>query len=359
MKILHVITSLSTGGAERLLVDLVPNLINLNNNVEIAVFDGTDYPFYKLLYDKGIKIHSFGIGGSVYNPLHIIRLISLLKKERYDIVHTHNVAPQYFGAVCSLFSSCIYITTEHNTTDHRRDYKIFKYLDRWMYGRYSKVICISDKAKENLTLLLGRNQNHIVTIYNGIDTSRFLYAVPNKELRNEYKDCFLGIMVAAFRKQKDYITLIKAYSLLPDKYHLLIVGSGNTRHQIEKCITNHKLCDRIHLLGCRNDIPSLLKTVDVVILSSHYEGLSLSSIEGMASGNPFICTDVDGLHEIANGVALMVPHEDSFALANAIKEVCENIEVRNRIVNACIDKAKQYDIRTMANQYNEIYLSTK
>ena len=69
MKILHVITSLHTGGAEKLMVDLLPRLRDLGNEVDLLLFDGTRTPFYKELEKSGIKIHYLSIGGNVYNPL--------------------------------------------------------------------------------------------------------------------------------------------------------------------------------------------------------------------------------------------------------------------------------------------------
>ena len=68
MKILHIITSLRTGGAEKLMVDLLPRLRDLGNEVELLLFDGTKTPFYETLKKEGIKIHYLQIGGSVYNP---------------------------------------------------------------------------------------------------------------------------------------------------------------------------------------------------------------------------------------------------------------------------------------------------
>ena len=69
MKILHVITSLQTGGAEKLMVDLLPRLCTFGNDVELLLFDGTRTPFYSELEQTGIKIHHFTKGGNVYNPV--------------------------------------------------------------------------------------------------------------------------------------------------------------------------------------------------------------------------------------------------------------------------------------------------
>ena len=145
MKILHVITSLRTGGAEKLMVDLLPRLKQKGLDVELLLFDGTDTPFRRDAEAAGIKVHDLGKGGSVYSPLHLFRLIPFLRK--YDVVHTHNTAPQFFAAIGSVVCSVLLCTTEHTTSNRRRGWTWYASVDRWMYSRYRKVICIQRKRK--------------------------------------------------------------------------------------------------------------------------------------------------------------------------------------------------------------------
>ena len=95
MKILHVITSLRTGGAEKLMVDLLPRMKERGHEVDLCVFDGVRTPFYEELEHRGVKV--IPLGHSVYSPLNIGKLIKLM--QGYDIVHTHNTACQYVEMV--------------------------------------------------------------------------------------------------------------------------------------------------------------------------------------------------------------------------------------------------------------------
>lgn len=354
MKILHVITSLRTGGAEKLMVDLLPRLRDLGNEVELLVFDGIKTPFYEQLEAEGIKIHALRIGGSVYNPMIIFKLIPYLKK--FDIVHTHNTAPQLFAAIAHKFcSNCRLITTEHSTNNRRRSIKFFSYIDKWMYRQYAHIICISNIAETSLkNYLKGRNDN-ISTINNGVNISKYMNADPDQEILNQFKGKKTAIMVAGFRWEKDHKTLIKAYQHLPEEYHLLLAGTGVLQPEYEKMCQELDLKDRIHFLGMRSDIPQLLKSVDVVIMSSHFEGLSLSSIEGMASGKPFIASDVNGLKEVVEGAGVLFPHEDDKTLAEEIQKLSENTEYRKKVISLCQQKAKQFDIKLMTASYNKLY----
>ena len=169
MRILHVITTLYTGGAEKLMVDLLPRMKQAGHEVELCVFDGTRTPFFEQLERGGIKINWFHKRGNVYNPLNIYRLWRLMCKG-WDIVHTHNTAPQFFAALANVFCEITLVTTEHNTTNRRRDKVYLKFVDNWMYSRYSQIICISDQAEKNYRKYLGDEKaGNVCTIYNGID----------------------------------------------------------------------------------------------------------------------------------------------------------------------------------------------
>lgn len=353
MKILHVITSLRTGGAEKLMVDLLPRLRDLGNEVEILLFDGTKTPFYKQLEENKIKIHYLRIGGSVYNPLNICKLIPYLRK--YDIIHTHNTAPQLFAAIDKVFCKGKLINSEHSTSNRRRKWKFFKFIDRWMYHQYDKVICISKIAEDSIRGYLGNEPKNLCTINNGIDVLKYMNALPNPEIQQKFYGLHTAIMVAGFRWEKDHKTLIKAYTLLPDCYHLLLAGTGVLQDEYVQLSKKLGIEHRIHFLGMRSDIPSLLKSVEVVIMSSHFEGLSLSSVEGMASGNPLIASNVNGLREVVQGAGVLFPHEDAQTLASEIQKLTENKEYREKVISLCQNKAKAYDIATMADLYNTLY----
>lgn len=346
MKILHVITSLRTGGAEHLMVDLLPELKKMGNEMELLVFDGTRTPFYEQAEAMGIKIHSLAIGESVYSPKHIFRLCRFIR--HYDVIHTHNTACQLFVPIakCLTFSGAKLVTTEHNANNRRRGKWYLKMADKWMYSRYEKIICIADQTKQNLEAHIGKKKK-IITIYNGVNTANFLK--PINEITNRQN--FIITMIAAFREQKDQDTLIRAMAELPDNYTLQIVGDGPRRPILEKLAEGKN----VEFLGIRTDIPDILSSTDIVVLSSHWEGLSLSSIEGMASGRPFIASDVDGLHEMVNGAGVLFPDGDHIALASAIRSLCENPEKYKAVAARCQARAKDYDISKMAAGYNAVY----
>ena len=124
MKILHIITSLRIGGAEQMVSELLPRLLNRGHDVELLVFDGTRSSLYNRVDQKGITIHTLGEGTKqMWNPLHVFRLRKFLHRERFDIVHTHNTPCQLFTALVTRKNAPMFVTTEHNTFNRRRNWR--------------------------------------------------------------------------------------------------------------------------------------------------------------------------------------------------------------------------------------------
>lgn len=354
MKVLHVITSLLTGGAETLLVDIVTDLRRQGHEVDVVLFDGEETPLKERLQTSGCKIICFSMKRSFYNPMYIIKLARLIR--HYDIVHTHNFSPQLFTAIASIGSKVKRVTTEHNTSNRRVAWKWYRPIDRWMYNRYQRIICISDKAEENLRLLMGNHlKTEVQTIYNGINLERFQNGKPITLSPDEIGKKII-VMVAAFRPQKDQDTLIGAMSLLPkNKYVLWLVGDGERRNKMEELAENNNIKDSVKFLGLRTDIPDILKTADIIVMSSHYEGLSLSSIEGMSVGKPFVASDVDGLHEITVDAGILFPEGDAKALATSIENLMSNPDYYHHVATTCMQRAQQYDIKKTILRYLQVY----
>ncbi len=356
MKILHIITNLQTGGAEKLMVDLLPRVKDMEYEVDLLLFDGTHSPFYEMLKENGVSIHVLGHIHNVYHPLYLFRLTRFLCRHQYDIVHTHNTAPQLFAAICSIFCSVVLVTTEHSTSNRRRNWTWYRPIDCWMYQRYARIICISDAAEKNLREYLGVNYGaKICTIYNGVDVQRFASAKPAADLIAS-KNKKAIVMVARFTYQKDQDTLIRAMAFLSkDEWEVWLVGEGERKEALKQLAVMEGVANNVRFLGVRMDIPSVLKAADVIVMSSHFEGLSLSNIEGMSAGKPFLASDVDGLREVTTGAGILFPHEDAKALANHIQHLGNSPTLSIEVAAKCKERALQYDIRTMAQNYCEVY----
>lgn len=353
MKILHVITSLYIGGAERLMVDLLPRLReDGNNEIELLLLNGVETPFKHQLEQCGIKIHSLSMTNDVYSPNKLLGIRRFLGQHNYDIIHTHNTACQLFVPLARTFASHNgkLVTTEHSTNNRRRTKWWCRPLDKWMYNHYDAVICISGQTRTALEGYIGKKVN-LVTINNGVDVSRFLRPVKDINGHND----FVITMVAGLRVEKDHETVLRAMTHLPDNYRLQLVGGGVKEAELKALTASLGLEDRVAFLGVRQDVPDILEQSDVALLSSHWEGFGLVAVEGMASGRPFIASDVDGLREVVGQAGVLFPRGDDEALAQTIRQLCEHPDEYREVALRCQEKAQQYDISVTASKYLELY----
>lgn len=353
MKILQVITSLRTGGAEKLIVDTFPHYRKRGLDVDILLFDGTDTPFKRQLEAMGARIYSLGTGGSVYNPIRLFRLLPYLR--RYDIVHTHNTAPQLFAAIGSVLCSVVLCTTEHTTSNRRRGWTWYGPVDRWMYSRYRRVISISEGTTREL-LQSTEVRCPVVTIPNGIDVRRYAEAQPaDRRTLGCTANDFLLVMVAGFRYQKDQDTVIRSLRFLPTDVHLCLVGGGERQKACEQLAAELHFENRVTFAGIRTDVPAVLKAADGVVMSSHYEGFGLAAVEGMAAGRPVIASDVEGLGDIVRNYGMLFPVGDERALADAVLKLKSDEAFRKEVSARCRERAWQYDISRMVEGYIKVY----
>lgn len=359
MKILHVITTLDIGGAERLMVDLLPLLQQDGNQVDLLLFNGVNTPFKEELFKKNVHIYQLSCWKGikhhyeVYNPLNIFRLKKYL--DNYDIIHTHNTACQYYVALASKFCKRpILVTTEHSTYNRRRSWKFFKRVDEWMYSNYAAIVCISQQASANLIEYLAC-PNKVHTILNGIDVSRFSKSSRDVSRNNN----FLISMIAAFRKEKDHETVLKAVARLPKNYRLQLAGRDFDGKVpiLKKMCDNLCIQERVDFLGARSDVPELLEKSDIAVLSSLWEGFGLAAVEAMASGRPLVASDVGGLRDVVKGAGVLFPQGDYKELARIIQWLCEHPDEYREVAKQCQERAKQYDITLMAENYSNLYKS--
>lgn len=346
-----------------LVVNLMPRFRALGHEVGVVVFNGQHTPLRERLERECPECKIYRLGTGYYNPWYIVKLIRIMRQ--YDVVHTHNSSPQLFAAIANIFCHKRLVTTEHSTNNRKREKGgLLRFVDKWMYRQYNTTICISEIAEEKLRGYLndneGRRTKNICTINNGVDVEAIHHAEPIEELKTEK---FVTVMVAGFREAKDQDTVIKAMALLPkEEYEVWLVGDGERRQQLELLAhanendnDNDNEKNNIRFLGLRTDVPRILKSADVVVMSSHWEGLSLSNIEGMSAGKPFIASDVNGLREVTDGYGILFPHEDAQALANIIRRLHDDPELYAQVAQRCYARAREYDITTMVERYDSVY----
>lgn len=346
MKILHVITSLEIGGAQRLLVDLLP-LQALTENVSLLVYERVNNDFEKAIEQAGIDIiclneHNF------YNPSIIIRLRKIFK--HYDLVHGHLFPTIYWASLAARGLNIRLVYTEHSTSNSRRNKWYFRSVERFMYHRYDRIISISQQTQDALTSWLNQKDERFVVINNGINILNFTsvnVSVVPKSL----------IMVSRFATSKDQETVIRAMKFIDKEATLRLVGDGENRLNCENLAIELGVFDRIQFLGSRSDIPELIASSYIGIQSSNWEGFGLTAVEIMACGKPVIATDVDGLRQIVEGAGEIFTLGNASELAAKVNGLLANVHYYQFIAERCKQRSLTFDIDTMNRNYKKTYMN--
>ncbi|MCW2119417.1 glycosyltransferase [Flavobacterium sp. 7A] len=359
MKILQVINSLAMGGAEKLLLESIPKYKENGLEVDLLLLNGISYPFLEEL--KNLNCCNIYILGklSVYNPLLIFKIIPYLKK--YNLIHVHLFPAQYWVVLAKIFSfsRTKLIFTEHSTSNKRMQNLLFKPIEKFIYFFYIKIICITDDVKKILISHTGNKESKFIVIYNGVNIDKFKSAkvLPLSEIHNSLKEeDLLIIQVAGFREEKDQKTVIRSMSYLEKNVKLLLVGDGIMKKDCELLVQENMLEERVLFLGARSDVANLLKSVDISVVSSHWEGFGLVAVEGMASGIPVVASNVRGLSKVVDGAGVLFSKGDHRQLTKCINSLLENKENYNEIVEKGFERAKKYDINIMVEKTISLYM---
>lgn len=358
MKILHVINSLNIGGAEKLIVETLPAYKANNIEVDLFLVQDTNSPYLKELRELNCcKIFIAGIG-SLYNPFKIFRIVPYINK--YDLIHVHLFPAQYWVvlAKCLRLSKTLLVFTEHNTSNRRIQNNKFKYIERFIYSYYSRIVCITPEVKKVLVDYTNLDKNRFQVIGNGVSLTKIQNAhiLEKKKLNDSISESDkLIIQIAGFRAQKDQKTVIRSLLHLDSNIKLLLVGEGELLEDCKKLVLDLELKDRVLFLGMRSDVPSLLKTADLSVISSHWEGFGLAAVEGMAAGKPLLASNVGGLANVVEGAGVLFEKGNDVELASKIKKILSDDIFYNELVSLGLERAKKYDISNMVDSHINMY----
>lgn len=250
----------------------------------------------------------------------ILALRRLCLQWKPDVLVAHGFSEHLWGRYAALLAGvpCI-VQIEHNVRERYGRWRLWQSL--WLAHRTDRIVGVS-RAVEDVLVRLGHPPERCMTIHNGIELSRWTKGQPWAQREAAI------VMPARFARQKDHRTLIEALVPLKALGHRPTVyfageGKASWRKEAEQLAARLGVQDQVQCLGHVQDLPALLGRVKLCVLSTHYEGLGLGLIEGMASGCCGVGTDVEGVREIIshghNG--LLVPHADAQALARTLAEL--------------------------------------
>jgi glycosyltransferase involved in cell wall biosynthesis len=341
---------LDIGGQEKLLVEFAHHadrerfdlcFVSLTDRGRLAeAIEEFGWPVLAMHEPPGLRP---GIG---------VRLARLLRRERIDVLHTHDERPLIYGAL----AACLARGRRHVHTRHGQRPEITRgqmwliKLASWGTGEF---VCVSDDAGR-VAASHGISAGKIRTVRNGIDLEKFSYCGP--------RPGGPAVLVARLSPVKDVETLLRAAAVASEEqpdFRLEIAGDGPCLPALRRLTAELGLGERVTFLGEVGDVPALLGRAGLLVLSSVSEGVSITLLEGMARGLPIVATRVGGNPEVvADGVTgLLVPPRDPAALARAMLRVWRDPEAARQMGLAGRRRVEeQFDVRRMVAQYEAMYL---
>ena len=374
LRILHIITQLELGGAQKNVLDI------------IRLLDKDRYTVYLVSSNKGTLVKdALGIPGvktvslsSLKRPINpfadlvtLFKLTFLLKKEGITLVHTHSSKAGILGRWAARLAGVpVIIHTIHGWSFHNHlnfpTKSLYAFLERITAKFTNKLIAVSrSDIQKGLRNRIGREDKYALIRY-GIAKHNFINCnidinSKKKELGLEANSALVG-MVVCFKPQKAPQDFVRAASLIikrNPKTKFILVGEGILRGKIERLIDNLKLKENFVLTGWRRDIPEIMSCLDVLVLSSLWEGSPIVLLEAMCRSLPIVAYDVDGVCEVVkNGVnGFLVAPGDVAGLAHRINNLLEDKELLKKMGMHSFNLVRDngYHVQRMLKDLDKLY----
>jgi glycosyltransferase involved in cell wall biosynthesis len=378
IRVLQLIDSFNLGGAERIVLSLamhtnrdrfevIPCAWQRSGPIEEEL-KAADVPYRVLALQR----RSVLTGPLFLADLQRIwgTLSRLLKERSIDIVHTHLVDTTLLGLLATRRTGGPRLcTTVHSVRYQEQRSRLSprgwlkQAATRAAFTRADRIIAASEEVANAIQLFTGLPRGQITTIPNCIDPHRFRFQENRGVLRRRLDvptDRQVVISVGRLARPKGYPHLLAALAVIPPEERplTLIVGDGPDRHDLELQATALKLVHDVRFLGNRHDVPVLLATADVFVLSSLWEGLPLALLEAMVSGLPSVVTAVGGNPEvIEHGKSgYLVPAADEQALAEALRRLLRDPSQRKQMGQAARERVERhFSLQKFVHAHESLY----
>ncbi len=362
LRVLQVTHDLGIGGLPRVVVTLARTLDRGRFDVSVLCMNETG-PLADELARAGIPVLRVP---SPRQPdrLAALRVARLLRREKVDVLHTHNTQPFLEAGLAGWLTR----VPRHIHTDHGRafpDRRRYMWAERFMSRFTDRIVGVSKETSEQLVRWERIDPARVVTIENGIDGTPFAEAPGRAATRASLgiaDDAPLIGTVARLQPEKGVDVLIDAVPEIARERPgavCLVIGYGDEEARLRARAEAREAAGRVRFLGARRDVPALLKALDCYALPSRREGLPMAVLEAMAAGCPIVATRVGGVPSalVDGKSATLVPPEDPRALARAVVELLADPgRARRYAEEAGRTFAERFSAAAMTRRYEALYL---
>jgi glycosyltransferase involved in cell wall biosynthesis len=302
-----------------------------------------------------------GLNGWVWLRF-FFRLCWVIYRRRVDLIHVNSYVPgNYARLAAALMQVPIIIDHWHGFTRFNGKRRLICRV----LGRFTDLsIAVSQGVKDYLVQEIGLDPAKIRVVPNGVDIAAMDAARPGDAVRRELGLpeglAVIGLVGRLDHWGKGHKELFTAMAGLKERYpiHALIIGDGRRMDEVRGLAASLGLGGEVHFLGPRQDVPDLLNAMDIFVLPSYSEGVSLALLEAMAAGKPVIATAVGGTPEVVtDGVTgLLIPPRDAGALAGALERLLADPAFAQHLgANARAHVRDHFSLDRLGREINAIY----
>ncbi len=362
LRLALVITELEPGGAERCLV-------NLATRIDRARFAPVVYSIrprpgagkdllVEQLAAAGVAVRFADIGSKWQAPLMVRRLKRLLAEQQPHIVQNFLYHANVAGTLAASQLGVPHILMGMRVADPRR---LRSWLERRLAADVQRIVCVSQSVADYC-----RERDFpvakLTVIPNGIDPSRWSGVQPLDlaELglpTGRKAIVFIGRLHVQKELHELLAALPEVLQQLPD-YNLLVVGDGPQRDALQRLAGENGTGQRVHFVGWRNDVPSILAAAEMLVLPSRWEGMPNVVLEAMASARPVVATQAEGVVELLGELAAeqTVGVGDMRAFTQRIIQFAQNSQLSFEIGQGNRERVlSRFSLQAMVGNYERLY----
>jgi sugar transferase (PEP-CTERM/EpsH1 system associated) len=353
----HVVLSLEPGGLENGVVNVVNGLNREEFQSSVCCLQRAGEFAARMRPDVRVSVMGLRPGNDPVMPL---RLARYLRTARVDVVHTRNAEPFFYGFLAARMARIpVVIHSEHGRTFPERPLRAM--AQRLLLRHVDAAFAVSGQLRADLVRELRLDGDRIEVIYNGVDTGSF--CPPDVAARPAGSARLRIGSVGRLVPVKNYSLLLRAFARLPRQLacQLVLIGEGPERAALERLAGELEIRGDVQFTGHRDDVPELLRGLDVFVLPSVSEGMSNTLLEAMATGIAVLASDVGGNSEIIEGErsGLLFRSGDIEGAAAQLRRLIESSELRRSLGRGGAERVRQtFSMEAMLQRYEALYRRT-
>jgi glycosyltransferase involved in cell wall biosynthesis len=337
-RVVYVAHAFGVGGAEEMVLNLVKHLPQRFEPIVCCIHELG--PIGEEIRARGTPVTVLGLNPGLRRPWDVARIRRFLRDTRPQIAHTFLLTASLYGRLAAMLARVpIVIGTEVNIYEQKRPRHAL--AERLLMPRTDRVVASAESVRQFYIRQVHADPGKVEVIYNAVDWTQLQTDKRRDEVRVSLgipRDCQVAGVIARLTRQKGHVHLLDALARTTElgNVHLIVVGDGELRAELEGRVAALGLSSRVHFLGARRDLGDLLNAMDVFVLPSLWEGLPLSLVLAMGAAVPVVASSVAGVPEVVEDgrTGLLVPPGDAVALGRAIARCLGDPQLSRRIGDA-------------------------